>query len=116
MTTPRDPMNHAKAAHVMIRKNQAAGDVEVTGTKDDDDSEIFCGTPRQHGARSVHMLLLAQALGEYSGLGSNAPLGGSQALGSGLWDRVRGVDQQTWVMIGGVVIIVMLLSLRSKRR
>jgi hypothetical protein len=62
------------------------------------------------------MLLFAQALGEYSGVSSHAPLTGSlNRLGSNLWDGLRAIDQQTWWIIGGALLVLMFVTRRSKR-
>jgi len=62
------------------------------------------------------MLLFAQALGEYSGVSASAPLPGSiDQFGSNVWDRLRAVDQQTWWIIGGALLVLMIVTRRSKR-
>ena len=62
------------------------------------------------------MLFFAQSLGEYAGAGSQAPVGGSlQSAWSTIVNRLSGVDQQTWLIIGGVLLVLVLFTRRSKR-
>jgi len=61
--------------------------------------------------------LFAQSLVEYSGISSNATL--SEQIGSlfsRFWDNVRAMDQNTWIFIGGAVLVLAFLTRRSRRQ
>jgi hypothetical protein len=63
------------------------------------------------------MVLFAQALGEYAGAGANVPLAGSaRDVGSNLLNSLRGVDQQTWLIAAGCLVLLLFFTRRSKRR
>jgi uncharacterized membrane protein len=65
----------------------------------------------------VMPLLFAQSLLEYSGVSSNATL--TQQIGSlftRFWDGVRAMDQNTWIAIGGAVLVLAFLTRRSHRQ
>ena len=62
-------------------------------------------------------LLVAQSLVEYTGLSSNSTL--TEAVGaalSNLWDGLRAIDQNTWLAIGGALLLLAFLTRRSARR
>jgi hypothetical protein len=62
-------------------------------------------------------LVVAQSLVEYSGISSNSTL--TQSIGavlSNFWDGLRGVDQNAWYAIGGVVLVLAFLTRRSRRQ
>ena len=61
--------------------------------------------------------LLAQSLVEYSGISSNSTL--SESVGSALsnlWDGLRNIDQNTWMAIGGALLVLAFLTRRSRRQ
>jgi hypothetical protein len=109
--------------------SHAAGDVEVTGTKNSDDSrraaaganherrKIVLARDRRPRHDRPRMVLYAQGLGEYAGAGSNAPLAGSaRDFGSTLLNGIRDIDQQTWLLLAGGAILLLLFTRRSKQR
>lgn len=64
----------------------------------------------------MRMLPFAQSILEYVGLGSRSDVGNSaRAFVADLWKGLRGVDQQTWMIIGGVLIVLWFLTRRSRR-
>ena len=61
--------------------------------------------------------LFAQSLVEYSGITTNATL--PEQIGSlfgRFWDGVRAMDQNTWLAIGGAVVVLAFLTRRSRRQ
>jgi len=61
--------------------------------------------------------LFAQSLVEYSGISSTATL--SESIGSlftRFWDGVRNMDQNTWLAIGGGLLVLAFLTRRSRRQ
>jgi uncharacterized membrane protein len=62
--------------------------------------------------------LFAQSLLEYSGAaGSNATL--AESIGSlftRFWDTVRNMDQNTWIAIGGGLLVLAFMTRRSRRQ
>ena len=62
-------------------------------------------------------LLLAQSLVEYSGVSSNSTLGESLgAMLSTFMDGLRGIDQNTWLILGGVLLALAYFTRRSGRQ
>ena len=62
-------------------------------------------------------ILFAQSLVEYTSISSSSSLTESVgALLSNLWDGLRGVDQNTWMAIGGGVLVLAFLTRRSRRQ
>ncbi|HUR35353.1 MAG TPA: hypothetical protein VM032_16225 [Vicinamibacterales bacterium] len=62
-------------------------------------------------------LLLAQSLVEYSGVSANSTL--TESMGtmlSNFMDGLRGVDQTTWMILGGVILVLAYLTRRSGRQ
>jgi hypothetical protein len=62
-------------------------------------------------------LLFAQSLLEYSGVSSNATL--PEQIGSlftRFWDSVRNMDQNTWIAIGGGLLVLAFMTRRSRRQ
>lgn len=65
----------------------------------------------------MRMLPFAQSILEYVGLGSRSELANSgRAFVSNLWQGLRDIDQQTWMIIGGVLIVLWFLTRRSRTR
>lgn len=63
----------------------------------------------------MRMPLFAQSILEYVGISSRSELAGSaRAFVSNLWDGLRGIDQRTWLIIGGVLIVLTFLTRRSR--
>ena len=61
--------------------------------------------------------LFAQSLIEYSGISSNATLGESiSSLFTRFWDGVRLMDQNTWIFIGGALLVLAYMTRRSRRQ
>lgn len=61
-------------------------------------------------------LLLAQSLVEYTGLGSTSS-SFSESIGNvagRLIDGLRGVDQNTWLAIGGVLLVLAFVTRRKR--
>ena len=61
--------------------------------------------------------LFAQSLLEYSGVSSNSTL--AESIGSvftRFWDGVRMMDQNTWIAIGGAVLVLAYMTRRSRRQ
>jgi hypothetical protein len=61
-------------------------------------------------------LLFAQSMTEYSGLSSKPVLESLKELWSNLTDGLKGVDQTTWMVIGGVLLVLLYLTRRTRRR
>jgi len=62
-------------------------------------------------------ILFAQSLVEYTGISSSSSLSESVgAMLSNLWDGLRAVDQNTWMAIGGGVLVLAFLTRRSRRQ
>jgi len=62
-------------------------------------------------------LLFAQSLVEYSGVSSNSTL--AQSIGgmfNRFWDGARAMDQNTWLTIGGALVVLAFLTRRSRRQ
>ena len=61
-------------------------------------------------------LLLAQSLLEYSGLGSTATSVSDSLgdLGTRLADGLRDVDRNTWLAIGGALVVLAFLTRRKR--
>ena len=61
-------------------------------------------------------LLLAQSLLEYSGLGSAASSVSDslEDLGTRLVDGLENVDRNTWLAIGGVLLVLAFLTRRKR--
>ena len=62
-------------------------------------------------------LLFAQSLVEYSGVSSNSTL--AQSIGgmfNRFWDGARAMDQNTWLAIGGALVVLAFLTRRSRRQ
>lgn len=74
-----------------------------------------------HGTATGHYaivlpLLFAQSITEYSGVSSRPAVSDSlQELWSHLMDGLRAVDQSTWMAIGGVILVLMFLTRRTRR-
>ena len=65
----------------------------------------------------MRTLPFAQSILEYVGLGSRSEMASSaRAFVSNLWEGLRGIDQQTWMIIGGVLIVLWFLTRRSRTR
>lgn len=64
----------------------------------------------------VTPLLLAQSLLEYGGLGSSgsAVSDSLSDVGTRLVDSLRDVDQKTWLMIGGALLVLAFLTRRKR--
>lgn len=78
--------------------------------------EIMLAPERDTGHDFSRMILFAQALGEYAGAGANVPLGGSaRDVGSSVLNSLRAVDQQTWLIAAGCLVLLLLFTRRSKR-
>ena len=62
-------------------------------------------------------LLFAQSLVEYSGVSSNSTLAQSiECMFNRFWDGSRGMDQSTWLTIGGALVVLAFLTRRSRRQ
>ena len=65
----------------------------------------------------VSVLLFAQSILEYGQVSSGSSMFERiQTFGSNAWDGLRNVDQRTWLIIGGVLLVLMFLTRRSGRR
>ena len=65
----------------------------------------------------MRILPFAQSILEYVGLGSRSVAADSaRAFVSDLWQGLRRIDQQTWMIIGGVLIVLWFLTRRSRTR
>ncbi len=65
---------------------------------------------------NVTPLLLAQSLLEYAGLGSavNSVSDSLGDLGTRLVDGLRDVDRNTWLAIGGALLVLAFLTRRKR--
>lgn len=65
---------------------------------------------------NVTPLLLAQSLLEYTGLGStvNSVSDSLGDLGTRLVDGLRDVDRNTWLAIGGALLVLAFLTRRKR--
>lgn len=62
-------------------------------------------------------LPFAQSILEYVGLGSGSDVTGSaRAFVSNLWQGLRDIDQRSWMIIGGVLVVLWFLTRRSRMR
>ena len=65
----------------------------------------------------MRSLPFAQSILEYVGLGSRTELTGSaRAFVSSLWQGLRDIDQRSWMIIGGVLVVLWFLTRRSRMR
>ena len=65
----------------------------------------------------MRMLPFAQSILEYVGLGSRSEMTGSaRTFVSNLWQGLLDVDQQTWMIIGVVLMVLWFLTRRSRMR
>ena len=65
----------------------------------------------------MRMLPFAQSILEYVGLGSRSAVTDSvSAFVSNLWTGLLRIDQQTWMIIGVVLIVLWFLTRRSRMR
>ncbi|MEQ1907261.1 MAG: hypothetical protein ABMA15_00460 [Vicinamibacterales bacterium] len=61
--------------------------------------------------------LFAQSILEYVGLGSWSEVNDSARIFiSNLWQGLLGIEQRTWMIIGGVLIVLWFLTRRSRMR
>ena len=65
----------------------------------------------------MRLVPFAQSILEYGGSGSRPRAFDSfKALASNLLDGLKGIDQQTWMLIAGVLIVLTILTRRSRSR
>ena len=65
----------------------------------------------------MRSLPFAQSILEYVGLGSRAELTGSvRGFVSNLWQGLRDIDQRSWMIIGGILVVLWFLTRRSRMR
>ena len=65
----------------------------------------------------MRMLPFAQSILEYVGLGSRSAVTDSvSTFVSNLWQGLLRIDQQTWMIIGVVLIVLWFLTRRSRMR
>ena len=65
----------------------------------------------------MRSLVFAQSIIEYVGLGSRSDVTGSaRAFVSNLWQGLRDIDQRSWLIIGGVLVVLWFLTRRSRMR
>ena len=65
----------------------------------------------------MRMLPFAQSILEYVGLGSQSAVTDSvSTFVSNLWTGLLRIDQQTWMIIGVVLIVLWFLTRRSRMR
>ena len=65
----------------------------------------------------MRLLPFAQSILEYVGLGSGSDVvDAARTFVSNLWQGLRDIDQRTWMIIGGVLIVLWFLTRRSRTR
>ena len=65
----------------------------------------------------MRMLPFAQSILEYVGLGSRSAVTDSvSTFVSNLWTGLLRIDQQTWMIIGVVLMVLWFLTRRSRMR
>ena len=65
----------------------------------------------------MRILPFAQSILEYVGLGSAPELADSaRTFVSNLWQGLQDIDQRTWMIIGGVLVVLWFLTRRSRMR
>ena len=63
----------------------------------------------------MRMLPFAQSILEYVSLGSRSEVTDSAStFVSNLWQGLRGIDQRSWMIIGGVLVVLWFLTRRSR--
>lgn len=59
--------------------------------------------------------LFAQAVFEYVGLANRAPMFDSiREAAEAFFRGLKDIDQQTWMLIGGILLVTMVLTRRSR--
>ena len=65
----------------------------------------------------MRIVPFAQSILEYIGVSSRSDVADlARAFVSNLWQGLRDIDQQTWMIIGGVLIVLWFLTRRSRMR
>ena len=65
----------------------------------------------------MRIVPFAQSILEYLGVSSRSDMVDSaRTFVSNLWLGLRDIDQRTWVIIGGVLIVLWFLTRRSRMR
>ena len=65
----------------------------------------------------MRIVPFAQSILEYIGISSRSDMAeAARTFVSNLWQGLRDIDQRTWMIIGGVLIVLWFVTRRSRMR